>query len=169
MPIQKIGNILDISEQEDQRAELQAIIDTSPFAYFILDNRGTYLKGYPEESWYHFNLKGYDYLGKTVQEVWEESCPDLVEQFYEKLPEILRAKLTDDFSLTYSMKHPESQQDYLFEAIITRIDDERILATVRDITDTKRMLDVQLGINSLKTELHRLDDSRIKKSPQTQA
>ena len=162
-PIQLIGNVIDVTEQVELESTLKAIIQTSPFAYFILDNEGTYLVGYPENSWYHFNLKSYEYLGKTVAEVWSENCPELVEQFYEKLPEIMRSELGTHFSITYNMSHPDTQKEYNFEAIVTRIDDQRILATVRDVTETRNMLEMKLGIHSLKNELNKLEKSRLKK------
>jgi PAS domain S-box-containing protein len=159
-PIQKIGNIIDVTEQVNSTNELKAIISTSPFIYFILDNKGTYLKAYPEESEKHFEVYPEDYLNKTVDEVWGDRCPEIVDKFYTKLPEILRADYNTAFSITYTLINPKTDQTHLFEAIITKIDEERLLATVRDITETKNAVENNIGISALKFELQRLESSK---------
>lgn len=160
-PIQKIGNIIDIDDQVRKEEELQAIIDTTPSVFFILSSdNGTYLKAYPETSWYTLNMGPQDYLFKTIEEVWKDSCSPLVEEFYSKLPEIRRSKTNNEFHFTYEVINPTTKLKHMFETIITKINEDRLLATVRDITETRDMLEMKVGVSGLKEQINRLIESK---------
>ena len=113
----------------DGSAEARAILRALPDLMFILKRDGTYLEYHTRDPQLLF-VPPAAFLGRTVRDVLPPPLDDLMMNALE------RASRGDDpVVVEYELPMDEPQW---YEARIVRVDDERLLSIVRNVTELKR-------------------------------
>ena len=131
------GIYADITERKqtemvlrESEARNQAILSTIPDLMFIFDREGTYLDFHATDKSL-LAVKPEEFLGKSICEILPE---DLSAQFMQCFDQIHQTKQTQ--VIEYILDVPGGLKH--FEARITIMDEQRMLAIIRDITESKQ-------------------------------
>jgi len=165
------GIYVDISERKraevvlkESEARNLAILSAIPDLMFIYRRDGVYLDYHAYDK-SMLAAKPEDFLGRSVHEILPADVAELIMQCFEQAYKTRKTELIE-----YSLDLPDGRK--FFEARITIMDEERLLAVVRDITERKlaeeRILYISLhddltdlyNRNYLDEELKRLDTAR---------
>jgi diguanylate cyclase (GGDEF)-like protein/PAS domain S-box-containing protein len=117
----------------ESEAKNRSILSTFPDLMFIYDRNGVYLD-YHVSQYDLLAAEPQDFLGKTIYDILPADIAKLYMQSFTRACDTGQVQLIE-YPLTVM-----SGQKY-FETRLSQIDDQRILAVIRDITDRKKTLE----------------------------
>lgn len=131
------GISIDITEKKlaeeeinRQNLRLNAIINAMPDLMFILDSAGTYLEFYSRHT-EKLIAPVNEFIGKNLHDFFD---PDSAKSHIRKINECLDSD--NLISYEYTIDNPNTPE--VFEARLIPLEDNKVLAFVRDITDKKQ-------------------------------
>ncbi len=133
--LQKNDLLIENREKKEATEKYRALLRAQPDMMFILDRSGNFLDYYAADI--KMLLKAPEgFLGQNLSGIFS---PDLVQKLMKSLKDIEYGKTIKPIEYEMEVNHVV----YSFEARLTAIDQERILAIVRDITE-RRVIEAKL-------------------------